>query len=104
VFWWFLVVLGSEKQSQSYGKAKVKRQKVKLEKTGVHRKGWLKKQTQFAGNGNKRKVNSNIKINEINWIGYLVKTNPIKANLLVFSVLRKSTRRLTAESQGLRSP
>ena len=32
------------------------------------------------------------------------KTKPIKANLLAFSVLRKSRKgRLTAESQGLRS-
>jgi len=39
----------------------------------------LKKQTQFAGVANWRKVNYNKGIREINWIGHLVKTNPIQS-------------------------
>jgi hypothetical protein len=44
--------------------------------------GYLKKQSQFSKRQNERKVNYNKGIREIYWIGHLVKTNPIKANLI----------------------
>ena len=41
---------------------------------------YLKKQSQFGGSQNDRKVNYNKEIRGIYWIGYLVKTKPNKAN------------------------
>ena len=38
----------------------------------------MKKQTQFAKGQNERKTSDNKGIREINWIGHLVKTNPIQ--------------------------
>jgi len=42
----------------------------------------LKKQTQFAKGQNERKINYRKELRQINTIGHLVKTNPIKPNII----------------------
>jgi len=55
---------------EKQGEIREKRRKFELN---------LKKQTQFYGSGNERKVIYNKGIREIYWIGHFVKTKPIQS-------------------------
>ena len=74
---------------------------------GIFERVHLKKQSQFSKGQNEHKVIDNKGIREIYWIGYLVKTNPNKANLPTFgrkyeALSTKSETRGTGAKRKLR--